>query len=63
MIQVPKLLHLNRDDGKSFPFLRFSVFMRVSPEHNENCLDDVPLRCFVEVQISIFVPGYLVQSE
>lgn len=63
MIQVPKLFHLHKDDEKSFSFLKFSVSIRVSPGHNENCLDDAPLRCFVEVQICIFIPGYLVQSE
>lgn len=63
MIQVPKLFHLHKDHEKSFSFLKFSVFVRVSPEHNGNCLDDVPLRCSVEVQISFFIPRYLVQSE
>lgn len=49
MIQAPKLFHLHKDDKKSFSFLKFSVFMRVFPEHKENCLDDVPLTFFVEV--------------
>lgn len=60
---MPKLFHLNKDDEKSFSFLKFLVFRRVSPEHNENCLDEVPLRCSVEVQISFFIPGYLIWSE
>lgn len=43
---------------KEFFFWNFSVFMRVSSEHSENCLEDVSLRCSVEVQISLFFFSY-----